>query len=329
MNALGFLIVWDSQGIVFLGESEKRKGFPLRLTFEIQLQGLFVPWALQFHFLAEFGYLHSFPAGFVEGLFEVELGLLFAVDEEDFFEFGFFLTADIVNHFAVVAVAREGFDASEFSTYFVTVAEDGDGFVATHNFGSESFGFAVADAENGGGGVVDVVGEVVLDTTGFHHAGGGDDDARFVADVEGFGGLDGLDVLQAVEAKGVGVFFHVVEDGRAEAFAVKAEDVGGGDAEGAVDKDIDVGEEVGGFESVEGIDDFLCAANGEGWDDEFAFLFGAGVEDGHEEFFLGVFNGGVETVAVGGFHDEVVDLGEGFGIFEDSFVVAAYVAGEA
>ena len=37
----------------------------------------------------------------------------------------------------------------------------------------------------------------------------------------------------------------------------------------------------------------------------------------------------METVAVGGFHDEVVDLGEGFGVFEDSFVVAAYVAGEA
>ena len=283
------------RALFFWGNLRIERVFRRCLTFEIQLPGLFVPWALQFHFLAEFGYLHSFPASFVEGLFEVELGLLFAVDEEDFFEFGFFLTADIVNHFAVVAVAREGFDASEFSTYFVTVAEDGDGFVATHNFGSESFGFAVADAENGGGGVVDVVGEVVLDTTGFHHAGGGDDDARFVADVEGFGGLDGLDVLQAVEAKGVGVFFHVVEDGRAEAFAVKAEDVGGGDAEGA----------------------------------EFAFLFGAGVEDGHEEFFLGVFNGGVETVAVGGFHDEVVDLGEGFGIFEDSFVVAAYVAGEA
>ena len=43
---------------------------------------------------------------------------------------------------------------------------------------------------------------------------------------------------------------------------MEAHDVGGGDAERAVDKDIDVGQEFGMLEAVEGIDDFLCAADG-------------------------------------------------------------------
>ena len=110
---------------------------------------------------------------------------------------------------------------------------------------------------------------------------------------------------------------------------MEAHDVGGGDAERAVDKDIDVGQEFGMLEAVEGIDDFLCAANGEGGDDEFAFLLGAGVEHGHEEFLLGILEGIVDAVAIGGFHDEVVDLREGFGVFEYVFAVSAYVAGVA
>ena len=285
--------------------------------------------ALQFYFLAEFGDFDVAPAGFEEGVAEVELGLLFAVDQEEGLHFAFVLAVDVLHHFFVVAVTGERFDAAQFGSDLMGMAKDGHFLVATHDFGPKGFGFAVADTEYGGGGVFDVVGEMVFDSASLHHARGGDDDTGFVAQVEFLGGLDGLDVLQAVESEGVGVFLHVVEDGLAEAFGVEAHDVGGGDAERAVDKDIDVGQEFGMLEAVEGIDDFLRAANGEGGDDEFAFLLGAGVEHGHEEFLLGILEGVVDAVAIGGFHDEVVDLREGFGVFEYVFAVSAYVAGVA
>lgn len=124
----------------------------------------------EFYFLAELGDVDVAPAYFVEGVAEVQLCLGFAVDEEDFLEFLFVLAADVVDHLAVVAMAGEGLDAAHLGTHLVLMAEDGDFFIATHNLGAEGLGFTIADAEDGGGGVFDIVGQMVFDTAGLHHA---------------------------------------------------------------------------------------------------------------------------------------------------------------
>ena len=81
-------------------------------------------WGLEFHFLAEVGYLYAFPTQAVEGFFEVYLRLLLAMDDKELFEFLLVLTAYVVDHLAVVAVTGEGLDAAQFGTHFVPVAKE-------------------------------------------------------------------------------------------------------------------------------------------------------------------------------------------------------------
>ena len=101
---------------------------------------------LEFYFLAEVGYLYVFPAQAVEGLFEVYLRLLFAMDDKELFEFLLVLTAYVVDHLAVVAVTGEGLDAAQFGTHFIPVAKDRYRLVASHYLGPKGGGFAVAHA---------------------------------------------------------------------------------------------------------------------------------------------------------------------------------------
>ena len=249
--------------------------------------------------MAEVGDFDALVAAFVEGLLEMFLSFGFTMYEENLLEVSFFLARNITDQFLVVAVARQRLDAAQVGTHLVVVSEDGDMLVAAHNLGTEGLGLAIADTEDCGPGVVDIVGKMMFHAAGLHHARGGDDDAGLVADIEGLGGLDGLHILETVEAEGVGVVSHVVHYVVVEALGVHTHDVGGVDAERAVDEDIDIGEQTFVAETVEGIDDFLGAADSEGGDDELAPLLGAGVEDGHEKFLLGIVEGGMEAVAVG------------------------------
>ena len=162
--------------------------------------------------MAEVGYLYVFPAQAVEGFFEVYLRLLLAMDDKELFEFLLVLTAYVVDHLAVVAVTGERFDAAQFGTNFIPVAKDRYRLVTSHYLGPKGGGFAVTHAENGGGGVVDVVGQMVLDAAGFHHTRCRNNDAGFVAHVESLGGLYRLDILQTVEPEGVGVVLHVFQN---------------------------------------------------------------------------------------------------------------------
>lgn len=74
-------------------------------------------------------------------------------------------------------------------------------------------------------------------------------------------------------------------------------------------------------------DDLLGAADGEGGDDDAAAA-GGGAVDGVAEFIEDDFVVLVEASAVGGFEDEVVGFGGGFGVADDGEVGAADVAGE-
>ena len=104
--------------------------------------------------------------------------------------------------------------------------------------------------------------------------------------------------------------------------------VGGGDSQRAVHKHVDVGQQLGVRKAVEGIDDFLRTSDSKRGDDELPLFLGAGVEHRHQQVLLGGVEGGVQAVAIGRLHDEVVNLRKRFGVFEDAFVIASDVAGE-
>ena len=226
-------------------------------------------------------------------------GGVFAVDDEEFLHVLGFLAGEIADEFVVVAVAGERLDGGEGGFHLEFHAEDGDLLVAAHNLGAEGGGGAVADRQDGGARVLDVVGEVVFHAPRLHHAGGRDDDAGTVVGVEPFRVLDAADVVQVLESERVGVGLDVFLQFLGEAVAVEAEDVGGGDGQRAVHEDFDIGEVALVLQFLEGIDDFLCAADGEGGDDEFPLSFGAGVADDEGEVGFGLVEGGVQAVAVG------------------------------
>ena len=132
-----------------------------------------------------------------------------------------------------------------------------------------------------------MVGQVVLHAAGLHHAAGGDDYAGLVAHIELLALHDGVYVVQTVEPEGVGVCLAVLGDGVVEALRVQPHDVRGRDGEGAVDEHVDVRQQLAVLQTVEGIDDFLGAPDGEAGYDELALLLGAGVEHGHQQLLLG------------------------------------------
>ena len=110
---------------------------------------------------------------------------------------------------------------------------------------------------------------------------------------------------------------------------MQTHNIGGVDAQRAVDKHIDVGQQTFAAQTVEGVDDFLRTTDGERRNDELAFLLGAGVERSHQQVLLGGIERGVQTVAVGRLHQQVVNLRKRLGIFEYMLVVAPHIARKA
>lgn len=135
------------------------------------------------------------PSVLAKGVGEVELCLFFAMHNEDMFQAGGLLARDIAKDFVVVGMSGEGFDTPNLCTHLVSLAEDRHLFLATHDFGSQGGRLTIADAKDGGGRIVDVVGKVVFDTSGFHHAAGRDDDTGLVTDIELLRLFDRLDVV--------------------------------------------------------------------------------------------------------------------------------------
>ena len=106
-------------------------------------------------------------------------------------------------------------------------------------------------------------------------------------------------------------------------------DVGGGASERTVHENLDVGQVARLVETVQGIDDFLCSADGEGGDEQFAEALGAGVAHNQHQLLVGIVERGMQPVTVGRFGDDVVGIRERFRVGEDAFVVAAHVASVA
>ncbi len=143
-----------------------------------------------------------------------------------------------------------------------------------------------------------------------------------------FGFVYRLDVFEALEGEGVFVGLEDFLDGLIKILRVVLDDLGGGDAEGAVDIVVERREALLFFELVEREEQFLGAADAEGGDDELPFLLQAGLYDPVEEHIGRGGDGVVEAIAVGGFDQDIICLGEDFGRAEDIVLVAADVAAE-
>ena len=131
----------------------------------------------------------------------------FAVDDEDAFHGAGEFTGPVAQ-FGAVGVAAEGVDGFDVAADAERFAEDGDLFVAAGKVGAECVGGAPADDEDGGAGVLDVVFDVVPDTTGFGHAGGAKDDAGFAEGVDADALLDGADVGEVGGSEWVAAVLH-------------------------------------------------------------------------------------------------------------------------
>jgi len=269
---------------------------------------------------------YGFREFFAHGGGEGGAAVGFAVDEPDVAAAAAG-AGEPVEQFAVVGVTGEGVEDFDGGADVVGFAEDIDFAVTAAEFPAEGMFGAVADEEDGGGGVGDVVLEVVEDAAGFAHARGGDDDEGAFEAIEPFG-IPGLaDHGEAIEAEGVAFLEEFFVDVGVEAFRVEAEDFGGADGEGAVDVDGHVRNAVFAEEFVQHDEELLGAFDREGRDDDLPVFLEGLVEDAAEGL-AGIGIWFVFAAAVGAFHDDGVDVFRVFRVAQDVIGAAADVARE-
>lgn len=113
-----------------------------------------------------------------------------------------------------------------------------------------------------------------------------------------------------------------------EEVLVIAEDVGDVDGKRGVYEDGDAGDASVSHQLVQQENDLLGAADGEGGGDDLAAAGGGAADDIGELIEDSTFVG-MEAIAIGGLHDEVVAMGQGLGVANDGQMGTAHVAGEA
>ena len=161
-------------------------------------------------------------------------------------------------------------------------AKNADFFFSVDEAASERAVALEADDDDVGGGLPEVVFEVVQDASGVAHSGTGHDEAGSVDFVDaaglfgGCGGFEGAEVVLKVSFGEEGSQFVI------EQFGVARQDACGFDGHGAIEED---GErwhlavaEHGGEEEGE----HLGAPHGEGWDEDVSTIGGGGADDGAE-----------------------------------------------
>lgn len=174
---------------------------------------------LELEFLVWGGVFDVFEAAFVEVAFEFLGLILFAVDQEDFFEA--FDLADVIQEVAAVGVAGEGIHFYDFGANVIGIAENVDHFLAVEDFATKGVLGHESYDHNGVAGVFDVVFEVVEDAAAFTHAGSGDNNSRAVEFVDGLGLFNVAGVFEFAETKRVlAVDDKFVKGGAVVAFGV-------------------------------------------------------------------------------------------------------------
>ena len=107
---------------------------------------------------------------------------------------------------------------------------------------------------------------------------------------------------------------------------VRMKQVGRVDRHGAVKIDRNVQQPAGGLEFPQMIEQRLCAADGEGWDNDGAAAVDCALD--HRAENLGGVARFVNAIAVGGFDDNEVGFRNWLGIGHHRIVVASEIAGE-
>ena len=248
------------------------------------------------------------------------------MDDEDLFDVaGEF--AHVVLEFVLIGVAGEGIHCGDTGADIVGFAEDVHRVFARADLGAQGMLGAVADEEHESAGFADVILQVMPHTASLTHAGGADDDGRFLEFIQlhGLGHL--TDVSEVLHAEGVGLFPEEIIGLLVEAFRVETVDLRGVHAERAVHKDGDARQLAFFRELVQGEDDVLGTAYGEGGDDDLALLLD-GVFDEFQDFVIAARFGHVTAIAVGAFDLEEVHVFHRFGITQDIVIPSANIAGE-
>src|SRR5690606_23022389 len=196
------------------------------------------------------------------------LAVLVAVHEEDGLETLPVQPADEVEQARLVGVGGEVVEDGHLGAEPVRLAEDRDLLAPLHDPPPERVLGHEAHDHHRVSRVLDSVAEVVEDAPGLGHPARREDHHRHAHPVQLLRPARLADVLQPLEAEGVVVGEHVVEELAVVALRVRLEDAGDVDGEGAVHEDGDAGDAVLVPELVERVDELLRAADGEGGDDD-------------------------------------------------------------
>ena len=255
----------------------------------------------------------------------------FAVDDEGALHlFGLERTRQQINHLAIVAVSGEALDLGDLRLDLMIKAKDGYPLaVGILDACAERGRRTVTYDKDRALGIGDVIGHVVLDATCLQHTAGRDDDTGIGIGIEAFGFVDIRDIMQGIEAKGIGVESHRLADVFVEFVGVHAEDLRGVEAERRIDIDGYMRQGTVVVELVEHIDNLLRTADRETRDNEFAFLIDAGVVHYAKQFLFGHERVFVQAVTVGRLADEVVTLRDELGRRQDMTMQPSEVAGES
>lgn len=143
-----------------------------RLYLERRLRPLELPAGLYNKRLSFFGAIDGAETGFVEVVFHHVLGTGFAVNYEDFANLcGVLMREVILDELGVVAMPGEALDLSYLCAHTMVETEDrNDIDTGALEFSTEGVGRTVSYKQDGGAGVIDMIGYVMLHSSGLKHA---------------------------------------------------------------------------------------------------------------------------------------------------------------
>ena len=190
-------------------------------------------------------------------------------------------------------------------------AEDGDVFLTCHDTRAEGRRGAVAYRKHRVLRVVDVIRQMMFDTSSLHHARCRDDDAWFLALVQCLTLRHIGDVYQAVEAKRIVVVTQHLSHVLVKLVEVHLKDGCGVGRQRTVDINRNPRQLACIIEIIQDIDNLLRPADGKRRNDELAFFLYASVVDDLQEFLFCAFPLLMKSVAVGALSDDIVALRKG------------------